>query len=82
MTPTPSTAPEVMDVPQLAAYLGVSRSKTYAMIGTYDGPPFSRLPGRCKRFRKAAVDQWLRAREVRCAYDERRLLDGRRKRAA
>lgn len=77
MTPSTQTR-EILDVPQLASYIGVSRSRAYQMIGLHDGPPFVRLPGRCRRFRKVAVDNWLKEREVQCADDERRLMDGRR----
>jgi excisionase family DNA binding protein len=76
---TPAAAREVMDVEQTADYIGISRSKLYELLSIYEGPPAANLNGRCRRFRKTAVDEWLRAREVRCADDERRLLDGRRK---
>lgn len=78
MTPA-ALARDVMTIKQVSEYTNISRSKLYEMISVYEGPPFARVTGRCKRFRKAAVDEWLRAREVRCADDERRLLDGRRK---
>lgn len=72
---------EVMDLKQVADYTGICRSKLYEMIAVYSGPPYSLVTTglrRVRRFRKAAVDEWLKAREVRCAEDERRLMDGRR----
>lgn len=83
-TVSAAPTPEIMDIEQLAAYTGICKSKLYDMITTYDGPPFVPFPGgksgRCtRRFRKVAVDKWLEAREVRCAEDERRLMDTRRK---
>ena len=49
--------PEVMDVRQLGAYLGMGRSKIYQLVGR-GAIPGSRI-GRHIRFHRAIVDEWM-----------------------
>ena len=51
------TVPEVMDVRQLAAYLGMGRSKIYQLVSRA-AIPGSRI-GRHIRFHKVIVDEWM-----------------------
>lgn len=54
--------PEVMDIKALAQYLGMGRSKIYALIRQRKVPA-SRI-GRQYRFSKPLVDAWLRDRLI------------------
>ena len=54
--------PEVMDIKALAQYLGMGRSKIYALIRERKVPA-SRI-GRQYRFSKALVDAWLKERLI------------------
>lgn len=54
----PRLTPEVMDIPELSRYLGIGKSKIYAMIRERQIPA-SRI-GRQYRFSKGIVDAWLR----------------------
>ncbi|MBI5623402.1 MAG: helix-turn-helix domain-containing protein [Elusimicrobia bacterium] len=56
------TPPEVMDIKALAQYLGLGRSKIYALIRERKVPA-SRI-GRQYRFSKALVDAWLKERLI------------------
>ena len=49
--------PEVMDVRQLGAYLGMGRSKIYQLVSRA-AIPGSRI-GRHIRFHKVIVDEWV-----------------------
>ena len=49
--------PEVMDVRQLAAYIGMGRSKIYQLVSRR-AIPGSRI-GRHIRFHRAIVDEWM-----------------------
>lgn len=53
-----SQGPEVMDVDGLAAYLNLSKSSVYKMLrkGLIPG----RKMGKCWRFHKDAISQWLK----------------------
>lgn len=55
-------APEVMDKEQCAAYLGVGTTTIERWRDT-EGLPYSRV-GHITRYRRAAVDAWLAARET------------------
>jgi excisionase family DNA binding protein len=57
-----SATKEVMDIRDLAAYLGIGKSKIYALIHERKIPA-SRI-GRQYRFSKAVVDAWLRERLI------------------
>jgi len=48
---------EVMDIRSLASYLGIGKSKIYALI-RHRKIPASRI-GRQYRFSKSVIDQWL-----------------------
>lgn len=56
------TPPEVMDIKALAQYLGLGRSKIYALIRERKVPA-SRI-GRQYRFSKSLVDAWLKERLI------------------
>lgn len=54
--------PEIMDVKQLASYLGIGKSKIYNLI-RQKKIPASRI-GRQYRFSKPVVDNWLKERII------------------
>ncbi|MBU0952109.1 MAG: helix-turn-helix domain-containing protein [Elusimicrobia bacterium] len=54
--------PEIMDVIQLAQYLGIGKSKIYNLIRTKKIPA-SRI-GRQYRFSKEVIDHWLKERII------------------
>ena len=53
---------EVMDIKELADYLGIGKSKIYSLIRTRSIPA-SRI-GRQYRFSKEVIDSWLRERLI------------------
>ena len=53
---------EVMDIKNLASYLGIGKSKIYALIRTKKIPA-SRI-GRQYRFSKSVIDQWLKEKLI------------------
>ena len=53
---------EVMDIKALASYLGIGKSKIYALI-RLKKIPASRI-GRQYRFSKEVIDQWLKERLI------------------
>ncbi|MBD3272542.1 MAG: helix-turn-helix domain-containing protein [Elusimicrobia bacterium] len=53
---------EVMDIIELARYLGIGKSKIYSLI-RQKKIPASRI-GRQYRFSKAVIDQWLKERLI------------------
>lgn len=55
-------APEVMDIQALASYLGLGKSKIYALI-RHKKIPASRI-GRQYRFSKSMIDQWLKEKLI------------------
>lgn len=57
-----TVVPEVMDIKQLAQYLGMGRSKIYGLI-RIKKIPASRI-GRQYRFSKQLIDSWLRERLI------------------
>ncbi|MBI4669113.1 MAG: helix-turn-helix domain-containing protein [Elusimicrobia bacterium] len=58
----PSGAPEVMDIKELSSYLGIGKSKIYALIRAKKIPA-SRI-GRQYRFYKALTDKWLQEKII------------------
>lgn len=60
--PDTEKLPEIMDVHQLAQYLGIGKSKIYNLIRTKKIPA-SRI-GRQYRFSKEVVDHWLKERII------------------
>ncbi len=56
------TAREVMDIQDLSEYLGMGKSKIYALIREKKIPA-SRI-GRQYRFSKEVIDQWLKERLI------------------
>ena len=54
--------PEVMDIQTLALYLGMRKSKIYALI-RMKKIPASRI-GRQYRFSKSVVDEWLKEKLI------------------
>jgi excisionase family DNA binding protein len=68
-------AKEVMDIKEVGAYLGLGKSKIYAMIRAREIPA-SRI-GRQYRFSKEVVDAWLRERLItRPAAPQKTFFDG------
>ncbi len=59
---TLGSAREVMDIRDLAEYLGMGKSKIYALIREKKIPA-SRI-GRQYRFSKEVIDQWLKERLI------------------
>ena len=59
---TPQPAPDVMDKEQCAAYLGVGASTVERWRDT-EGLPYVKI-GAIARYRRAAIDAWLAARET------------------
>ncbi|MFC1522436.1 helix-turn-helix domain-containing protein [Elusimicrobiota bacterium] len=62
-----TSVPEVMDIKELSSYLGIGKSKIYAMVRD-NKIPTSRI-GRQYRFYKALIDKWLQDRVVGGNYD-------------
>ena len=58
---------EVMDIKSLAGYLGMGKSKIYALI-RLKKIPASRI-GRQYRFSRTVIDQWLNERLITKAVD-------------
>lgn len=56
------TVREVMDIRTLASYLGIGKSKIYALI-RLKKIPASRI-GRQYRFSKEVIDQWLKEKLI------------------
>jgi len=65
--------PEIMDVIQLAQYLGIGKSKIYNLIRTKKIPA-SRI-GRQYRFSKEVIDHWLKERIITGLEPQRQLFD-------
>ncbi len=59
---TPHTAPDVMDKEQCAKYLGVGTTTVERWRDT-EGLPYIKI-GAIARYRRAAIDAWLAARET------------------
>lgn len=58
--PTPtSEPPDILDIDELATYLGVSRRTLEGMIADGKAPPHRTLGARTRRWHRAAVDAWL-----------------------
>lgn len=57
--PTPTEPPDILDVEQLATYLGVSRRTLDIMIAEGKAPPHRTLGARMRRWHRSAVDAWL-----------------------
>ncbi|MCK9582396.1 MAG: helix-turn-helix domain-containing protein [Endomicrobiales bacterium] len=53
---------EVMDIKELAIYLGIGKSKIYSLIRTKKVPA-SKI-GRQYRFSKSVVDAWLKEKII------------------
>ena len=59
---SPGGVPEIMDIKELSSYLGIGKSKIYAMARNKKIPA-SRI-GRQYRFYKVLVDKWLQEKTV------------------
>lgn len=59
---TTSAVPEVMDIKELSGYLGIGKSKIYALIRTKK-IPVSQI-GRQYRFYKTLIDKWLQEKAI------------------
>ena len=74
--PVSYPAPEVMDIHALASYLGMGKSKIYALI-RQKKIPASRI-GRQYRFSKEIVDQWLKEKLItQTSQNQMELFSGR-----
>lgn len=71
------TGKPVMNIREVAKYLGVSKSLIYELKALYK-IPFTEIGGRLV-FVKTAIDQWLANRTVYSSEEHRNLLDGRHK---
>jgi excisionase family DNA binding protein len=70
------TTKEVMDIRELAGYLGIGKSKIYGLIRQRKIPA-SRI-GRQYRFSKEVIDSWLRESLItQPAEPQGRLFEGR-----
>ncbi|MBI2071107.1 MAG: helix-turn-helix domain-containing protein [Elusimicrobia bacterium] len=58
----PGGVPEVMDIKELSSYLGIGKSKIYALIRAKKIPA-SQI-GRQYRFYKALIDKWLQEKLI------------------
>lgn len=58
----PTQVPEVMDIKEIANYLGIGKSKIYALIRSKKIPA-SRI-GRQYRFHKTLIDRWLQEKTI------------------
>ena len=65
-----AVVPEILNTTQLAKFLGVSTQYLEIARLKGNGPPFSRV-GRLVRYRRATIDAWLEAHEVRSTSEER-----------
>ena len=61
-TTSSKDAPEIMDIKQLATYLGIGKSKIYNLIRNKKIPA-SRI-GRQYRFSKEVIDNWLKEKII------------------
>ncbi len=60
---------ELLNVGEVAQYLGVPKSRVYALVEAKD-IPFYKI-GRLVRFRKADIDSWLNRHKVEPFVEER-----------
>jgi excisionase family DNA binding protein len=56
---------ELIDISELASYLGVSIRTVRRMAERYDFPVRYRISTRCVRWRRSEVDAWLATRAER-----------------
>ncbi|OGS27739.1 MAG: hypothetical protein A2297_07830 [Elusimicrobia bacterium RIFOXYB2_FULL_48_7] len=75
--PDQEKLPEIMDVIQLAQYLGIGKSKIYNLIRTKKIPA-SRI-GRQYRFSKEVIDHWLKERIITGLEPQKTLFDKKEK---
>ena len=61
-TPKQQDVKEIMDIKELAEYLGIGKSKIYSLI-RHKKIPASRI-GRQYRFSKEVVNNWLKERII------------------
>lgn len=64
---TKNESKEVMDIKELAIYLGIGKSKIYSLIRTKKIPA-SKI-GRQYRFSKSVVDAWLKEKIITTRHD-------------
>lgn len=60
----------LMNVEELAEYLGESKRSVYRYIKSGDCPPYIRLNARNIKFDKRDVDKWLNAKKVNPRADD------------
>lgn len=61
ITESQSTADRLIDVKELADYLGLAVGTIYHLVSE-DRLPCVRLSARCLRFRRSDIDAWVAAR--------------------
>ena len=56
--------PDILDTPETASYLRLSKPTLERLRLTGDGPPYCKL-GKAVRYRKSDLDAWLASRLTR-----------------
>lgn len=62
----------LMDIDELAEYLGESKRSVYRYMKTGDCPAYIKLNARNIKFDKRDVDAWLESKKVRPSADGRK----------
>ena len=57
-------APDILDTPEAASYIRLSKPTLERLRLTGDGPPYAKL-GKAVRYRRTDLDAWLASRLVR-----------------
>jgi excisionase family DNA binding protein len=57
-------APDILDTPEAASYVRLSKPTLERFRLTGDGPPYAKL-GKAVRYRRADLDDWLASRLIR-----------------
>ena len=57
-------APDILDTPEAASYIRLSKPTMERLRLTGDGPPYAKL-GKAVRYRRVDLDAWLESRLTR-----------------
>lgn len=57
-------APDILDTPEAASYIRLSKPTLERLRLTGDGPPYAKL-GKAVRYRRSDLDAWLASRLIR-----------------
>lgn len=57
-------APDILDTPEAATYIRLSKPTLERLRLTGEGPPYAKL-GKAVRYRRADLDAWLASRLIR-----------------